>query len=215
MRSIVVAIFTAGCGRIAFDEPPMSIGCTSPAIVDTFDVGPACSAWGFVDVVGATVSVGGGELVIAPAPNSDTVTRGGCYSTVAIPFDPASGIFAQSATLPGDGEYKELIAGGSSQSWLLNWQRPLSFSRNSPDAPPIVLATIPFDPRLMSWLRMRPSADLSAVVAEYSDDGNVWYQFGFDPTPAADQVQVLIYGGTYANEPTPSVITFDALDVCP
>jgi hypothetical protein len=198
--------------------PPDAPPCVNGPLADSFDTEPPCNGLGFVDNDSSTmVTIAGGRLVIQPG--ADTVTtRGGCISGgVTMPFTSQYGAIMQVTSTHGPSEYMD---------WTLDWVGTTDSSTISYDPSGItyahgtptggnVLGHIPFDSAKTSWVRMRPSDDGTAVVAEFSGDGYAWTIFAWDLASPPSAVGVLFYGGTFAAESQPATIYFDGFDTCP
>jgi hypothetical protein len=192
------------------DAPP----CLMPAIYDTFDTAPPCSAWGYAtqDTSGTTVAVAGGELVIAPAPNVQN-TFGGCAPNGDIAFDADSGVFVEVDSPPDGSEYMHLHvdwSGSASVSLIGFAVGSVVYVRDN-----VKYGTATFDPAQPIWGRMHPLRDGSAIVAETSPDGMYWTQFASDPVAPPTMIKVGLIGGTFFAEPSPAAIRFAAFDICP
>ncbi len=206
----------AGCDRVlglhAFpDAAPDAPPCVTPFVHDSFDQAPPCSTWGhsYGDNAGTTVSVANGQLVIQPGANAVT-TSGGCGSNGDVTFD--SGVFLQVTTLPAGYEYMLAAAtwaDGTSQQ--ISWSSTaVAFVHDK-----TTLNQIPFDPMSTTWVRMRPSPDGTATIAETSGDGLHWQMFATDPVAPPATVGINLVAGVFAAEAAPAPVKFDALNVCP
>ncbi len=227
----------ASCGRFDFgfdsgstpdamlDAAPTTVGCAMPATVhDSFDVGPPCGAWGTADTAMTTLAIANGELLVTSDANIET-TRGGCLTDPAdpMPFDPDVGLFIQLGQIGDEDEYITLQAIWSDNELadMLRWGSlptpTLELDRKDQvtEMATETFGTVGYDSATSAWARMRPSADRTAIVAEYSADGQTWHQFAMDPTPAPTGVQVQLYAGTFTSDPSPAVVGFESLNTCP
>ena len=170
-----------------------------------------CSSWGFVDDANSSTAASGGQLIIVPDANQAT-TRGGCVANNFIPFEADAGVFVKVATLPGLDEFQFIELNwdtDSTQLSAIGFGPTVRFSRGAFD-----FGGVPFDATL-PWVRVRPSADRTAIVAERSSDAATWIQFAIDQTTPPDSVKLFMYGGMFAAQTNPSRIYFDRLDACP
>jgi hypothetical protein len=236
VRRLVVAVLLAGgCDKLlglqivpnvsppdappdAAPDAPDAPPCTNGPNPDSFDIAPPCSGLGFADYDGSTtVADEGGRMVIRPGALNAT-TRGGCIGS-PIAFMNPLGAFMQVSSTHGPGEYMfwSLDWKGSSEVSTIGWDPSgIIYQHGGPNAPsPPILGHIPFDPSKTSWVRIRPSDDGTAVIAEFSGDGYAWTAFAWDPMPPPMQVAPLFYGGTFAQEAQPQPIYFDGFDTCP
>jgi hypothetical protein len=207
----------------ATDADAVELGCTTvPLLQDLFDdqSREPCSAWGGIDTGGSVSSstVGlypGGGLAITADPNTDQA-RGGCESSIAPPNFMPMGIFTK-VTRPQTGiaEYQEMCVGApdNSASWCVEWEaggQVIDFTDGSGND----FGSSSHGP--WPWVRMRPSLDGAAVLAQVSQDAIHWETFAMDTSQTVPAtVLVGLIGGTFAPEPTPSTFGFDVLDVCP
>jgi hypothetical protein len=221
-----IALCSAACGRVAFDAqvagdaPQITVGCTMPAtVVDSFDTSPPCAAWGILDEAMATVTVAGGELMIAPEADQAS-TRGGCIATDPMPFDPQIGMFAKISTPPDSDEYAVLQWNTADYRQLIGWTMvptpSIQMQRIDMETmQTTTLGELPYDPAMDSWGRLRPTADGTAIMSEYSADGTTWHLLAVDPDPPPATVKLELYAGTFTADATPMTVAFDSVDVCP
>ena len=195
--------------------PPDAPPCVMPELYDTFDGPGVCSSWGFVDQSNATVDVENGQLVIQPEPNVVT-TRGGCLSLGSMAFTADSGVFAQVPSPPDGEEYMQMQVQwtGSDTITTVGWNPGTIHYQRADGSGVEAQASTPFTPN-SSWVRLRPSADATAVVVETSPDGLAWTPFETDLVTPPAQVRPSFENGTFAADPDPAPIKYDGFDACP
>jgi hypothetical protein len=189
-----------------------------PAISDSFDIDPPC-AWGILDTDGTTtVTAEGGRLVIRPTPNN-AQTRGGCLGPT-MPFTADAGVFMHVTETRAGDEFKHFAVDWQGSTWLsfvtwgvadITYYRGLDIN----DPQKIMLGMVDFSPATTSWVRMRPSDDGMAVLAEVSSDGRSWFLLGTDAITPPTHVSAIFQAGTFTGDATPRAIYFDDFDVCP
>ena len=193
--------------------------CVMPALYDAFDSDPVCAPIGFADNdATTTVSSVNGRLAIAPGANTAS-TRGGCLGG-NVAFAADAGVFMHVTSLPDGSEYQfmALYWSGSSTSTMVSWNTSdiiVQRARMPNDPAPVMVGDILFDSTMTTWVRVRPTVDGTAIVAESSPDGLHWTVFGTDTVTPPTEARVTMYGGTFASESAPRTIYFDDFDVCP
>lgn len=229
-RAAALISTLAACGRWGFGESgvagganadgaidtaldaAVASGCTDPAAADadSFDTGVGCGAWGspIMDFTSAVVS-GGGLEITSQAGHAGA--QGGCIHASA-PFT-ANGTFIEVGAVP-PASTSALTGfvidgiGGSSGKFAMYAENGLLKARDYVG----VMLSPPHDPVAMRWFRLRPT---NGVEFEVSPDGRTWTSVGSSPLAPPATVQITIYAGVSAAEPSPVVSRFEGVNVCP
>jgi hypothetical protein len=186
------------------DAPP----CVSPAIVDPFNPGPACTGWGNSFSIGGSVSADGAlELTLG----ANALSYSGCQSNNPTPFG-VDGVFAEVASTP--------IAAHEITLLTIYWPDTTYTSIAQQNGMLSVLrvqtrlTTQPFDATAMRWWRLRP-VDATHVAAEYSKEGMFWHPLGGDVVTDSSMGKIEVRFKNDQAEPSPNAAAIAGLNTCP
>lgn len=221
MRAIAAGvIISAGCfskperpgastdGAPLVDAPP----CVAPTISDNFDdsFAPPCGVGFGGGGGGGSESRGGGVLHMVPSPG--VVSDGSCTWAS---FDFTDGAFVElrRPVNPG-GSFTVLQVTVGAESVGIGVENDVETNLVAFETAG-QLASTPYDPVAMRWLRVRPAA--AQVALDYSADGRSWTAFAVTVVTQAPTttIEVSLNGGIYNPVADPGEAEFDNFDVCP
>jgi hypothetical protein len=205
---------TLGDGTFVIDALPAP-GCQPGSFSDPFQAGPPCP-WGTAsETGGASITVGGGTLVMTP---SGAMSSALCRTqSASLAFD-VNGVFVevvsavQTVNNNGFTFMQALPATTSAVEACIGVENgKLRFGSESLA---IVYHEVDYVPAAMRWWRLRRAG--SSVAADFSPDGASWYQLGVHGGSVAANVFLYIDAGTSGSNPVaPGPARFRNLGICP
>jgi hypothetical protein len=177
----------------------------APILDEHFTSATPCSSWGTSwGPPNTSIAQGGGQLTVTPTQgNSD----GGCSWNQAMPLGVGGAVVEANPMSISDG-YTTLQLVGIDRQLGKNGDE-LQFSTVNSTT---VFAHAPYDATAMHWWRLRPTT--TAIVAEYSADGQSWTMFGSRPTSFQD-VQPTLIAGLFGSAVPATGSEFTRFALCP
>ncbi|MEO6774344.1 MAG: hypothetical protein ABI467_15215 [Kofleriaceae bacterium] len=226
MRSVIVMLACAACGRVGFGAfagdaggasdddgsgpgsgSDLSNTCLSPGYGDGFDEASPCKALGMPILTNGSLSTANSTLTISPDANAQTTV--GCMRASAS-FGAAGAFVEISQVVPAPGHTALFLTIGARTLSMATQPPFLVYSDSSGGT-----VTKGYDPLAMRWWRIRPDPTTSGAIAETSADGRQWTMFATTSIPPATTATLAVFVQTESTNATPGTATIEGIDVCP